>query len=307
MIEEKIPINVCVRTLLCNGYSLRKAKRTESYIILHTVKHDIFGMPVKYSFVFFNVFLAVSIIKTIKQVTDNEHSNLIFVGIQKIEGYISYTWQDFFARIGGAITNTIVFDPNIKSIVCQLGHNALPDGLLGNPDTLFEELIHQILKFIIIEPVTKYGQNRRFEPITDGVVFLDKERQQVALYDCKAYKDGYDISLESIRCFADYIKEFDDKYNKYGIKVYSFLVISGTIKNDKSSLEKRRQELYKKAKVQLVAMSAEQITNTVSILLQNITIRKAINWMNIFANTNYNSNLVKKSIQEIKKDGILEE
>src|SRR5690606_27184609 len=124
-------------------------------------------------------------------------------------------------------------DPAFGEQLEQLARNNLPSGLVGRPDDLFEGHVRSGLEFLLGSPVIRYGQERRFESRPDGVAV----GTFFCLFDAKAYSKGYPIERESMRQFASYIGEFQDRYRPYGTRIRSFLVVSGKFPHREDTLK----------------------------------------------------------------------
>ena len=105
-----------------------------------------------------------------------------------------------------------------------LGHNQVPENLSGKADDLFEIYVHTALEFILGGRVVRYGQARLFEERPDGLAIPNPHF--VALYDTKAYTNGYKVTENSIRQFESYINYFVSIYSDW-YKLNSFINISG--------------------------------------------------------------------------------
>lgn len=160
-----------------------------------------------------------------------------------------------------------------------LGDNELPPGMAGKPDNLFEKYVHPGLQFVLQDRVVRYGQERLFEALPDGLVA--GHRSPLMLYDAKAAKDGYEINSTTIRQFADYVRIFHTRYEGFTGRLFAFLLISGHFQVQ-GNLEERSSQLYADCTVPLRTCTAHEIANIIALLAERPSYRQAIDWKTIF-------------------------
>lgn len=124
------------------------------------------------------------------------------------------------------------------------------------------------------------------------------------LYDCKAAKDGYEISRTSIRQFADYVNNFHSRYEGYVGKLHAFLVISGKFKSDET-LEGRSRELYAECKVPLVFLTAIELGKIIALFADRPVLRQCVDWRVIFSNVSVSVASVESNIRAREKDKVI--
>jgi hypothetical protein len=88
-----------------------------------------------------------------------------------------------------------------------------------------------------------WGTRKRGRPIPDGVLRLPKSNLPI-LYDCKASADGYVMSMEDVRGFADYLRRPIKGSWKPKTQIPGFLVVSAEIgSKGKRSWADRQKDL----------------------------------------------------------------
>lgn len=105
--------------------------------------------------------------------------------------------REFYQLLGGEVRTDRIFNPKLRSIMDDLGHNQLPPGFLGTADDLLESYSQEALQFLLECPVRRYGQERRFEKLPDGLA-LAKNKFNVG-FDAKAYERRFHPSANDIR------------------------------------------------------------------------------------------------------------
>jgi hypothetical protein len=298
-------ISNMVHTLVGSGFQLQSASNKPSHIVIRAYRTDEFGLSRRYVFAYAgsNV-LTDSAITGLQTVARSDAASLVIIGAVKTtqQDLQVLTLDQFVGRLGGSIPSLLALEADYPSQLTELGFNRNPPGLIGNPDDLFEAYVHAGLQFILQDKVIRYGQDRRFEVVPDGVV-LGRGAFQL-LYDCKAYSDGYPISRNTIRQFADYTRGFHARYENFIGRVHAFLVISSDFKND-SSVDERSKELYAECQVPLVFMTAASLGAIVSLFADSPRYRGAIDWRSIFSKPLVETNDVKKSLRARKKDKVI--
>ena len=185
----------------------------------------------------------------------------------------------------------------------ELGHMKLPKGTIGKPDDLFEESIKQALQFAFGSRVIRYGQERRFENVPDGVSF--PKQDLTVMYDAKAYNKGYSFSKDSIRAFSEYVNDFNNRYAHYVNPVYAFIVVSGHFKDSISALESRAGQLYAECSTKLVCVQASELAAACKAIEKRPTYRSSIDWRSILSSTILRSAKIEKELSRISKDKVL--
>lgn len=295
-------LEIAVRTLALGGFFLDGAIRNPGYALLHMTRHDEFGIPQKYSFAVFENEPTDDQIETAKIDVKHKKSNLVVVS-PSVSGNPSYIeWDRFINLFGGPVIKSSVLEPEFNYQITALGRNQLPEGFTGKPDDLFELYVRNALEFLFRCRVVRYGQDRRFEARPDGIVIHEKDF--VALYDAKAYSEGYEITEISIRQFKSYIDDFKRRYSQF-FEVNAFIVVSGFFSQKKGALEKRSREMQSVAGVPLSCLNTDILSEIIQIFLRKPYIRRSINWRKIFTNPIIEKKHVEDEINVIEKDKII--
>ena len=299
-------LSTLVRTLLSVGFRIASTQRKPSYIALTAVRRDEFGVENKYVFACVEETCALSDedVGSLQKNAEFEHGALVIVGrlSSAIKEVSVLTTQEFLGRLGGPVLALLPLEPDFPNRLSILGHNALPPGLSGNPDTLFEEYVHAGLQFILQDRVVRYGQDRRFEAVPDGLVA--GHRSPLMLYDAKAAKDGYEISANSIRQFGDYVRAFHSRYEAFTGHLYAFLLVSGHFQVE-GSLEERSAQLFADCNVPLRTIASDEMAKIVGLLAERPAQRQVIDWKAIFARTVITVDDFKRNLEARVRDGVI--
>lgn len=298
-------VSTIIRTLVGSGFQLDNVSSKPSHLVLRAYRTDEFGIRWRYVIAYTGGnTLSGPAIAGLRKVASNDKASLVIIGTTR-ETHAEIpviSLNDFVGRMGGSIPSFLPLESEYAAHLSSLGLNKRPSGITGRTDDLFEAYVHAGLQFILQRKVIRYGQERLFEVVPDGLVFGRDSLQ--LLYDCKAYAKGYPISRDSIRQFADYVRNFHSRYERYVGRLHAFLVISGKFKSE-GTLEERARELYSECQVPLVFMSADTMGNIVSLLASAPVFRQSIDWKIIFSATIVNVAAVKKDLAARRKDGVI--
>jgi hypothetical protein len=169
---------------------------------------------------------------------------------------------------------------------------------------LFEAYAHAGLQFLWRGRVIRYGQERRFEAVPDGLAL--GARIPLLLYDCKAADTLYEFSATTIRQFADYITDFNRRYQSYLGRLHCFLAISSGFQ-DEQILRNRSDELYGKCGVPLVCLTAKDLAQMVTLFSQHLPLRSVVDWADILRPPAVDFNRVKVGCEARIRDGVVRE
>jgi len=209
--------------------------------------------------------------------------------------------NQFFGRLGGIVSSVVPLEPEYGSQLVILAKNKLPPGLVGKADDLFEAYVHAGLQFLLRGRVIRYGQNRRFEVVPDGLVL--GSNAPLMLYDAKAASEAYEFSRTAIRQFSDYARHFQNRYEQYVGRLHAFVVISDSFQ-DQTALMDRSNELYAECSVPLVCFTARGLAETVSLFADSIAFRAIVDWKTIFAPPLLRIEMVREAIEARRRDRI---
>ncbi len=267
--RDRLAIGVLEYALLSVGFRISSTQHKPSYLALSTTRRDEFGVENRYLFACFAPDRTVSDedVSALKKVADYENSALVVIGALATAraDIASMTTDEFLGRLGGPVSALLPLDPEYPERLGVLGHNSLPAGMAGKPDTLFEEYVHAGLQFILQDRVVRYGQERLFEAVSDGLVAGN--RSPLMLYDAKAARDGYEVSADAIRQFGDYVRAFHSRYENLVGRLYGFLLVSGHFETE-GRLEDRSSELYAACNVPLRYLVADEMAKIVELLAE---------------------------------------
>lgn len=293
-------------TLLTNGFDIAKVDRLpHENNIVHTYKYDKLGAKINYSLLFTDDNNENSVVDTLLAEAENYGSTPVIISDNfKITQCRSYSKKDFFNFFGGIINTGLVLLPKLPDVLNKLGHNKLPIGLTGEPQNLHEKYVKECLQFIMESPTRRYGIERAFEKLPD-IVVLSKQGF-ILLIDSKSYSGGFKIKADDMLRFKGYIEDFRFRYSNYFGNVFSFVIVSGSIKDSKISLNRRSNELYKTANCKLSFISSKELGVVTQFLKDNPRFRNSINWKNIFSeDVIINMRTIQKEILRLKKDNLI--
>lgn len=291
-------------TLLVNGYHLRDFLRvSKNHNIIVFNKYDSFGAEIWYSVLLSEKIPSTGILERLNRIAErNKYKPFIICDTELKLEYDSYTFDEFYEKIGGVVNTGLVLNPNISEIMIELGHNILPKGLEGKPDDLLEIYSKECFQFLFKTAVRRYGKDRSFESLPDGIVLGNDST--AFLFDSKAYKDGFEFKSDDINRFEKYVKDFKSRY-KHLFSIKSFLVISGKFNDSENSIQKRSMELMSRVQVPISCISSGDLAEMVSIIINNSDYQQSINWNRIFVDSLIKLSSLNTQIGKLKKDKII--
>jgi hypothetical protein len=295
-------IQVAVRTLTVGGFVLEKAARNPTFALIYAYRYDEFGGKQQYCFAIFDSPPTENEIVSAEIAAKHNEYELVIISPVAIKEKASIEWSHFLNLFGGPVFSYSPLDAEFADHILELSINRLPVGLEGKPDDLFELYTHRALEFIFGCRVNRYGQERRFETCPDGAILKDKVF--TALYDTKAYFNGYEVDSNSIRQFGSYVTDFQQRYGSI-FDLNAFIVISGTFSSSANSLENRSRQFLSEARVPLVFLTAKTIVEMINLLSEFPSARRAINWRKIFVHPVVTLGLLQQEIETITKDKIV--
>jgi hypothetical protein len=294
-----------IRTLLCNGYYLNNVRRLLNSALLSIYRIDLFGAKVLYSL----LTSSSSPPRAVKQILIKDakynHGHPIYVGDYSLTGISSFTPQDFFNKLGGEVRTGLLMQSGLPKILDDLGKNKLPKGLVGNPDDLLEEYTKESLQFLFGSPARRFGQDRLFEPLPDGIVI--GENGMILQFDSKAYGKGHSISADDIKRYGSYIESFNKSYGSHLGRVHSFLVVTGKFGQSRKSLQKKSDDLYSRYQTKVVCLETKDMGEIVEIFKRKAKLRTLIDWNSVFSQLIITKSLVTSQLRRIEKDNLIRE
>ncbi len=293
-----------VSTLFTNGFEIDQTERfPKGNIIFNILKLDKLGAIVRYSILFTKDKNETQLTNSLITISKTFSSKPLIISDNFIsQTCTTHTFQKFYAFFGGIINTGLILIPNLPDILDELGRNKLPIVLQGDAFDLHELYVKECFQFILQSPTRRYGKERLFESIPDGIVIC--KNGMMILYDSKAYINGFDFTADDIKRFASYVDEFNNRYSAILGKVFTFTVITGKFNPKVKSLEKRSKELYKKCNCNLSCITSRELGNIVKLIREEPDNRSSILWKNIFSELLIDTTLVQKEISRIKKDNL---
>ena len=295
-------IHEALRALVTSGFTLEQANRNPGYALLVMFRYDEFGTKTSYCFVLADESLSESQADAAKIAADHHDAQLVVVGPETGE-IDTLDWSRFIGLLGGPIPSLTPLDEDFRENLVVLGQNELPAGYEGAPDELYESYVWAGLSFLLGGRAVRYGQERLFESVPDGLVL--QEPDFIALYDAKAYSSGYEITADSIRQFASYIEDFLRRYSPYFPRINTFIVASSIFSQQPGTLVSRSQELQARCGAPIAFVTSEALADAISIILDNPRTRQSINWSQVFANPIFDSVSVNHEVRRIIEDRVV--
>lgn len=299
-----------ISTLLVNGFNIKKSERIDkNNIIFDLYKYDKLGAEIRYSIWFANEIEETPLVETVLNISSNYKSTPLIICDSKITDKCKvYSYEEFFDFFGGIVNTGLILIPELPSVLNELGLNKLPESLVGSPDDLHELYIKECLQFVLESPTRRYGKDRSFESLPDGLV-MGKNKFMI-LYDSKAYSikkktAGFEFTADDIKRFGGYVNDFNKRYAPFFGNVFSFVVVTGNFADSESSISNRSDELYKLCNCKLTCIKSEELGKIVQFLLKKPLLRSSILWENIFNKLNVDLNSLKKEVERIEKDKLI--
>ena len=291
-----------ISTLIINGFHIRQVERVSATTsIVHTYKYDKLGAQIRYSILFSEDKSETAIMQSLEKSATTFQAQPIMVNDNwQTDKVKSYTKEKFFDFFGGIVNTGLILISNLPQILDELGHNKLPTGLTGEPEDLLELYASECLQYIFESPTRRYGSDRLFEKLPDGIVLC--KGRFIILFDAKAYKDGFGFDSKTINSLKGYVEEFTQKYSGYFGSIFTVIVVSGHFNDSQMALEGRAGELYKLCNCKISSVTGNELGNIVQLLKNNPDIRCSINWKNVFANVIAETKYVQKEVDKIHKD-----
>ena len=300
----KEEISNIVSTLITNGFIVEQTERfPKGNIIFNILKLDKLGATIKYSILFTKEKTESQLTNSLITISKSFTSKPLIISDNFISpDCTTHTFEKFYNYFGGIVNTGLILIPNLPDILEELGTNKLPTVLQGDAFDLHELYVKECFQFILQSPTRRYGKERLFESIPDGIVIC--KNGMMILYDSKAYANGFDFTADDIKRFASYVDEFNNRYSVILGKVFTFSVITGKLNASQKVIANRSKELYKKCNCNLSCITSRELGNIVQLLQKEPDIRVSILWKNIFAELLIDTALVQKEITRIKKDNL---
>ena len=250
-----------VRTLLLNGYTIDSVQRSDAAEVFEVHRVDELGARVAYAFLIASNPSEGVITPFVKRAGELR-ATPVGLGGFSTPLFSVLSFQDFYHILGGSVDEGVVYDDELPMKLDDLGHNRVSSGLSGKADGLLEDFTKQCLQFVTGRRSRRYGKERLFEPVPDGIVFEDL----AVLVDSKAYSAGFKIEADDIKRFASYVGDFNARYRHELGAIHSFVVVTGHFEQNIATLEGRRGELYAECQTQLTCLKASDLGEMVKLI-----------------------------------------
>lgn len=295
-------LQILLATLIVNGYHLSEVNRISPICtILSVYKYDTFGGQTRYS-----IILTDSITSGITTRADllakNYGSTVFGIGETETDKCKWYTSDTFYNMIGGPVNQGLILNPKLASLMAELGQRNLPHGMEGRAEDHLELYAKECLQYLLQVPVRRYGIDRSFESLPDGVV-LGKDL--VMIFDAKAYSGGFSFESDDVNRFEKYINDFKGKYSHIFPQINSFIVVSGRFNDSDHSIQGRSNELIARCQTPICCITAEDLGKIVQLFLDSPDYRRSMQWKRMLTDIRLNYNKVESALTKIKKDQII--
>jgi len=296
-----------VRTLLINGYAIDSFDSPSPDVwIIHVRKIDILGAQSRAILVFAED-MSAALSHRVKSEAERYGGVAIAITSQGVKESDSslrrYSLPEFFDILGGEIAVDRIFRPDLEAVMTELGHNRMPDGFIGTADDLLEDYTKDCLQFLLECPVRRYGQERRFEKLPDG---LSLGRDSFNLFfDAKAYHEVFHPSADDIRRFASYIEQFNQVYRQYVGPISIFVVVSGTFSTDEKAIAQKSNDLFALCQTQLGFLESAELARMVNLVRPVAQTRGAVNWRNVIQPGRVSIGRLSAELEKINKDKVV--
>lgn len=127
-----------------------------------------------------------------------------------------------------------------------------------------------------------------------------------ALYDAKAYGDGYRVTQDTLRQFDSYVRDFRNRYEGYVPPLNAFIVVSGHFPHDDETLADRSRDLYELCGVPLSFLTTESLNDIIVTLADTPRIRRAIRWTRVFSDPVVRSKRVERERRAVLRENVIE-
>jgi hypothetical protein len=302
VLEQQVGI---LSSLMINGLRIESMTRPNQSSLLCTVyKFDKLGAAIRYTFLFSSEQVNEPLVQILKTTASGTQSLPILICDVVFGNDVKqFSMRTFFESIGGWTNTGLILIDGLPDIIDELGHNKCPAGLTGSPSDLLEIYTKEALQYLLDSPAKRYGQDRIFESLPDGLV-LGKNRLNI-LFDAKAYAEGYSVSADDVKRYTSYVQDFNDRYSSFVGRVYSFTIVTGRFIDSSESLQNRRDELYRLCQTQLSCITARTLGNLVQLARPQSTFVSSVKWVNIFSQNMITEKMLEDELTRIKKDNIL--
>lgn len=294
-----------MRTLLSNDFEPDTIKRVSpEFALLEVHKSDSLGISIGYTILLSVEKPSESALELLEKTATARRSRPIILSEAQPQSRLTWYHPDrFYQILGGPVSSTLILTPDLPGVLDTLGRNLLPDGWSGKPDDYFEEYVKECLQFLLNSRAWRYGQERLFEKVPDGLIF--GKNNLLLLFDAKAYNKGFTVSADDVRRFTSYVEEFHQKYETALPSIYIFLVVTAKFNQRKTALAVKSDETYAKCQTKLSFLEAKELGQIVELMKENISLRNSIDWKFVFSSTMITKAAVEDQLQALDRDNLL--
>lgn len=296
-------LSLAVRTLFAGGFLLTKVQSEPGYALVVARRLDEFGVAQRYCFAIFEEDFSPAQVEVVQIAAKHHAAEPVLVG-EGASSLPTLEWDRFISLFGGPVLSRKPFEPQFREHLRELGRNRLPAEVEGGKaDDLFELYVKEALGFILGQRVVRYGQDRLFQSRPDGLAL--PSQGFYALYDAKAYRNGYEVDQNGFRQFGSYVTEFQKRYGTYRQRLNSFLVVSGTFKQGDQALDRRSRDFLAEYGIPLCFLTADTLGEIVEILSERPVVRRAIDWSRVFSDSVARPSLVREEVRTVLSDEMI--
>lgn len=291
-------------TLIVNDFQFQSINRiSKGSSIINASKTDKLGAKILYSILVNTANGSQSLVQNLLNTSRSLNSTpLIVSNSLYVDDCKTLSFEEFSSLIGGFVNTGLILIPSLVEIMDDLGYNKLPKGLEGQPDKLLEIYVKECLQYLMVSPVKRFGSNRAFESVPDGIVL--GKNQFTILFDAKAYGDGFSFTADDIERFAKYVNDFNHRYQPY-ITVFYFLVVSGRFNDSETSIVNRSDALFNKCRAKISCVESGELAKIVKTVSKQPLRRNAMVWSNVLQNPVLTEKSTLQELKRIEKDQII--
>lgn len=292
------------RLLRTNGFLISTVHYGPGFATFIATRIDEMGVPLRYVIGVADSDLPAGALQTMTQTATHHQASVVIVADDRTDGAPWLSWTDFVGRFGGVIPSLLPLEPGYAERLRTLGNNRrpteLPDGAV---DRLYETYVGAGLEFLLGSRVIRYGSERLFQPVPDGVALPLGDRIAL-LYDAKAADPAFEVSRDDIRRFGDYVKRYNESYQMHAGPVRSFIVVSTEFAQDIPSRQGHSNQLRADVGVPIAFLRSHELAEMISLLAESPWMRTAIRWREIFAPLDVTAASVGAAIRVIQADRV---
>jgi hypothetical protein len=290
------------RLLRANGFLISDVHYGAGFATFVATRIDDLGVHLRYVIGVFDANVSEGPLRAMKQSADYHQASLVTVADDVTDQAPSMSWSDLVARFGGVIPSLLPLERGYLARLRMLGTNRRPPDLAeGAVDRLYEAYVGASLEFLLGSRVIRYGSERLFEPVPDGVLLPSTDRVAI-LYDAKAADPAFTVSRDDVRRFGDYVRRFDESYRVHVGPARSMVVVSSEFSQDRASRMAYSNQLQADVGVPMSFLRSDELAEITTLLGAKPWMRTAIRWREIFTQLDVTAGAVGSAIATISAD-----